>query len=499
MDLRENKYIDKYKDIYKDKYKDLYEKYKYKYTLLKDSNNALIGGEPKVGKDEIRFIFDNIDSGDTCFDALNGTGISDVINGCNDSRIKKTQLEIYKYFYQIKAYCLPKETSEAVEKIPYYYCTLTHYDDTTGITTIIKNSDETEKYKGKTIIVIRRKFDNYKLRDELTVRNLNWEGLCSNPRAIDLITKQLLADQTEAVSIINWGALSRNSNAIHLLLKYPDNIVWTEIAKNRNAMHLIETRAEECKVLPNGTKVKWGDVWDASMWNTISSHPNALNILEKYKNKIAWEGLSANPNVLNITKKLNLDIITNFNWGFGSKNPNIMSIMNMIMYSKHYDINFNDILSTIYRELNWNILATNPNAIPILHWRFYDKFGCKSVNKISTTDWIYLSRNPNALGLLGISQINEEPLSVPIVPVVPIDEKDVCGPGRGIGLDEKQILLNPHPDMVKKIRIVDIDWSYLALNTNPDVFDIGIKAWLILYKKDTILNKYLSSNPIIFV
>ena len=66
----------------KDKYKDKYEKYKYKYTLLKNANNALVGGGPEDHKNDICFLI----------------GLS------GENKKYFTEFGVHKYFYQIKAY-----------------------------------------------------------------------------------------------------------------------------------------------------------------------------------------------------------------------------------------------------------------------------------------------------------------------------------------------------------------------------------------------------------
>jgi len=41
---------------------------------------------------------------------------------------------------------------------------------------------------------------------------------------------------------INWGSLSLNPNAIHLLEKNVDKIYWDGLSKNPNAIHLLEQK-----------------------------------------------------------------------------------------------------------------------------------------------------------------------------------------------------------------------------------------------------------------
>jgi len=52
-----------------------------------------------------------------------------------------------------------------------------------------------------------------KLRDWINIDNLNWEGLSTNPNAIDLLK--------ENQEKIDWNYLSSNPNAIKLLEENP--------------------------------------------------------------------------------------------------------------------------------------------------------------------------------------------------------------------------------------------------------------------------------------
>jgi hypothetical protein len=74
---------------------------------------------------------------------------------------------------------------------------------------------------------------------------------------------------------INWGWLSSNPNAIHLLEKNPNKIDWKVLSKNPNAIHLLET---------NPNKIKWG---------CLSSNPSIFeldyNALKERCSIYKWE------------------------------------------------------------------------------------------------------------------------------------------------------------------------------------------------------------------
>ena len=64
-------------------------------------------------------------------------------------------------------------------------------------------------------------------------------------------------------SNVDWGCLSRNPNAIHLLEKNLDKVNWSMLSQNPNAIHILEQHLD---------KVNWG---------TLSRNPNAIHLLSK--------------------------------------------------------------------------------------------------------------------------------------------------------------------------------------------------------------------------
>ena len=62
--------------------------------------------------------------------------------------------------------------------------------------------------------------------------------------------------------------LSGNSNAIHLLEKYPYKIMWWRLSRNPNAIHLLEKHPD---------KINWGELLD---------NPNLLNATHLLENGI---------------------------------------------------------------------------------------------------------------------------------------------------------------------------------------------------------------------
>ena len=93
----------------------------------------------------------------------------------------------------------------------------------------------------------------YKLRSWIDINKIDWNGLCKNPNAIDLLEKNhdkihwsLLSENPNAISIlsknkdkINRYSLSKNPIAIHILSKI--NVDWSALSFNLTAMYLLSS------------------------------------------------------------------------------------------------------------------------------------------------------------------------------------------------------------------------------------------------------------------
>jgi len=68
----------------------------------------------------------------------------------------------------------------------------------------------------------------YKLKQGIDFEKLNWNSLSKNPNAIDLLLKN--------PKKIVWDSLSSNCNtiAIDLLRDNPDKISWNDLSRNPN-------------------------------------------------------------------------------------------------------------------------------------------------------------------------------------------------------------------------------------------------------------------------
>ena len=64
----------------------------------------------------------------------------------------------------------------------------------------------------------------YKLRDWISIHNLHWVNLSSNPRAISLLEKNY--------DNIDWRVLAGNCNAMDLIKKNIHNFYWGDWNKS---------------------------------------------------------------------------------------------------------------------------------------------------------------------------------------------------------------------------------------------------------------------------
>ena len=81
---------------------------------------------------------------------------------------------------------------------------------------------------------------------------------------------------------LDWGYLSKNPAAIHLLEANQDKIHWGCLSQNPAAIHLLKA---------NRDKIDWG---------YLSLNPAAIHLLEANQDKIDWGCLSSNPAIFEL-------------------------------------------------------------------------------------------------------------------------------------------------------------------------------------------------------
>ena len=158
------------------------------------------------------------------------------------------------------------------------------------------------------------------------------------------------------VDKINWFYLSKNEEAIDLLLNYQDRIDWNAIVSNKNpkVIHLIEKNLDKIHIpslvlnkyafnliieynliSENISNWLWWYIGQSPYieyfwkyfendccWYHLSENPAAINILEENIEKVCWTTLSANSKAIHLLEKCPDKI----DWSLLSSNPSIFII-----------------------------------------------------------------------------------------------------------------------------------------------------------------------------
>lgn len=170
----------------------------------------------------------------------------------------------------------------------------------------------------------------------------------------------------ENTDVLDWEYLSANPSAIDILKANPKKIVWSLLSENTNPL-AIDLLRERAVLENNMSKKDYKNLVDKINWSSLSSNPNAIDLLIKYPRKIVWENLSANPAAIYILK----ENINEINWWMLSENPAAIELL-----KKNREM------------INWYLLCKNPNAIELLK---------KNRKKII---WRILCQNENAIELI---------------------------------------------------------------------------------------------------
>lgn len=245
--------------------------------------------------------------------------------------------------------------------------------------------------------IIEENLDNFELED--------LQYILQYPHFIDIIIKRL--------SILGSPYLSKNPNAIHILMKDPKLIDWYMLSTNPSskALEIIEDNIinelkeigtkkklhiqcdqiySDChafwRLLATNTNPKAVEIIEkyyfklhslnsesADFWRDLCKNPHAVHLLEKYPSYINWETILENQNAVNIIEK-NLNKIYVDDWPFLSGNPNAVHIFEI---QEHFN-----------KLYDWSYISKNPNAIHILE---------KNLDKV---EWLSFSQNPKAINII---------------------------------------------------------------------------------------------------
>jgi hypothetical protein len=153
--------------------------------------------------------------------------------------------------------------------------------------------------------------------------NIDWEILSGNTNleAIKLLKERVITNRND----LDWDKICKNENAIDIIfetLKHkPYYINWSSIACN--------TSNEAIKII----EWKMKDYPEKISWGQLSRNPSAIKILLANIDKIVWSSFSSNTNIINpdaiklLIKKIEEDKIkgrrNNLDWSELSANPSI--------------------------------------------------------------------------------------------------------------------------------------------------------------------------------
>lgn len=293
-----------------------------------------------------------------------------------------------------------------------------------------------------------------KLLNWIDKTKLNWDTLCKNPNAVELIKEELKLlkvkrtrkQQKQFKSKINWKSLCLNTNpeVIELLKDYPEYINYSSLSLNPNAIWLLRE---------NITKINW---------YKFSMNPNAGEILNEYLID-DFTNVEDDTTYSDEHKEIYKNIIYNIRWDLLSEYLKDVSILVANPDKIHWDRassnpNAIDLLETNKDKINYRWASENPNAIHLL------------VDNLDKADFYKLSSNPNAIYIL---QNNKDKL----------DMWELSQNINAIALLEDhipKIIMDGNPNW--------INWNTLSLNSN---------ATKLLEKYiDQIENFYfISQNP----
>jgi hypothetical protein len=314
------------------------------------------------------------------------------------------------------------------------------------------------------------------------------------------------------LSILNSPYLSKNPDAMHILMKNPDLIDWSMLStnpnpkaleiieeniiyeqmikKNMNHIHRIKKIKEvsiKCKcpqsyldypafwrLLATNTNPKAIElienyypklhdnhlVFDEEVeefWSDLSKNEGAVHLLEKFPHFINWKSILENPNpkAINMIEK-NLDKIYEDDWPLLSGNPAAVHIFEKPEY-----------LNKVY---DWGYLCKNPNAIHII------------INNWDKVDWITFSRNPSAIHI--ILQLLQEQKVYNIRKIKNMEIKEKFGD------DTFDLYSEGNHTIYRSIYKYYDDFykiSYRGLSMNPAIFEEdynGLKKRCDIYRKE---------------
>ena len=205
-------------------------------------------------------------------------------------------------------------------------------------------------------------------------------------------------DMLEDTEVLDWCYLTENPSAIDILKENPGKIVWSLLSNNTNprAIDLLRERIFQENNMSKKDYKKLGNKID---WASLTTNPNAIELLKEYPHKIKWEYLSANTAAIDWLKE-NKKVI---DWGMLSENPAAIELLKKNRKQIHREKlcknpNAIELLKANLKKINWRALSLNENAHELIKDRVEYEMSLtpeeynnlKYYNKL---DWKILSMN----------------------------------------------------------------------------------------------------------
>jgi hypothetical protein len=212
-----------------------------------------------------------------------------------------------------------------------------------------------------------------------------------------------ICKESENIFRIEWRALSRNPEAVSILVNNLQSMYFWEVSKNKNIAPIfekyIDVSTKICASPANTLSLK--DIMENALnqfnWSYMSANPSAIDILSANPKYIDYATLSANPNPR--AMPLLESHVEKIDWVALSANPNPKAM---------------PLLESHMEKIDWTALSSNPAAGKFLKasphrivWRELSANPCDAALSLleASPDRIYwpaLSRNtaPRALVLL---------------------------------------------------------------------------------------------------
>ena len=297
----------------------------------------------------------------------------------------------------------------------------------------------------------------------------DYEAMCGNKMILKMMSKVLECDEKQLKKFCKYiNVFKENINSSPKSIK---NKIKPKLSLNKLPDDLRSKIVEHYNSL---FKVKhvlrdWIPQ-DNIYWDLLSGNPNSIDFFKENPGKIKWNMLSENPNAIELLQEkakieaeldeeelYDLDITEKISWGLLSKNKNPKAIT---------------ILKKYPGNINWMYLSENPNAIGLLQDKIarenrMDENDYEDLYDNDKVDWGLLSENPNAIELLKANptkivweRISKNPQAIKLL------EKHLNE------VDWVELSGNPNAIELLKANPGEIDWSMLSENQSPKAIQL---------------------------